>query len=102
MRLAIAELLKRGICGLPFCANGIVHAFEQEEVLAIEGVDHLSPIFIVISLGINILNDLTRVLMKNELSNLLVYLGSEIFLLLLLWRVIESLLSKMIGIFLAH
>ena len=62
----------------------------------------MSSVLLSNSLGVDVLDDLRCVLMHNQFTNLLAYLGSKVSLVLFFWRVIKCFLGKMVGVLLGH
>ena len=53
---------------------------EEDEVLAVEGIDHFLAGLLALSLRVDVLHHVTRVLVHHELVNILTDLGADVLL----------------------
>lgn len=81
LRLLLTELDQTSSCGVTL----LVHLLQEKEVLAIKGIDHLLSVHLILGLGVYILDDLTCILVHDQLTYLRVDLGSEVLLLFWKW-----------------
>ena len=97
---------KLGQTALFFCTGflrlAIVKLLQEQEVLSIEGVNHFLSVLVALRLSIDVLDDLTCVVMHDKLANLRVDLTPEVLLLFRKRSIEECFLSQMMRVFGRH